>query len=281
MRKAISSAVSQRIELALIFIPGFVAELSAYRAMASLSVPAGNENQPQSPANLDSDQPRKGRVTMRDLRAVLFDMDGLLIDSERIGIRASVAAGRALGYPVDKALALRMLGLTRALRRERYTAAVPGMDFDAFEAQFNARLMREIETLGVAARPGAQELLAWLAEKRIPCVLSTSTAWPMVDARLVKAGLAPYFALRVTGDQVARSKPDPEIFLRAAALAGADIVNCLVLEDSLNGIRAGRATGAVVGMVPDLQPYDESTCGPYCDAVFATLAEVSGWITGS
>jgi len=217
---------------------------------------------------------------MHHIQAVLFDMDGLLIDSERLGIRASIAAGEALGYPVDEALALRMLGLTSAMRRERYTQAIPGMDFDAFENQFNERVMHEINTVGVAAMPGAQVLLAWLAARGLACVLATSTTGSMVEKRLLQAGIAQYFPLRVTGDRVKRSKPNPEIFLRAAELAGLEIRRCLVLEDSLNGIRAGRASGATVGMVPDLLPYDEATCGSYCDVVFQTLADVPGWLAG-
>lgn len=83
---------------------------------------------------------------------------------------------------------------------------------------------------------------------------------------------------RITGDMPLRSKPDPEPYLRAAALAGVDPAGCLVLEDSFNGIRAGRAAGCLVGMVPDTLPYDES-CKPYCDAVFDDLTQVQKWIS--
>ncbi len=214
---------------------------------------------------------------MRTIRAVLFDMDGLLIDSERIGIRASVRAGKALGYPVDEALAMQMLGLTRAGSAAKYRAAIPGMDVEAFYAAFTREMEDEIDRQGVPCMPGAQELLAWLQERGIPRVLATSTAQALADKRMERAGIARFLPLRVTGDDVAHSKPDPEIFLKAASLAAIDPEACLVLEDSVNGIRAGRAAGAVVGMVPDLTPYSDA-CAPYCDAVFRSLFEAKEWL---
>ena len=82
---------------------------------------------------------------------------------------------------------------------------------------------------------------------------------------------------RITGDMPLRSKPDPEPYLKGAELAGVQPAECLVLEDSFNGIRAGRAAGCMVGMVPDTLPYDDS-CQPYCDVVFRDLTEVKQWI---
>lgn len=214
---------------------------------------------------------------MSTIRAVLFDMDGLLVDSERIGIRASVRAGRALGYPVDEALAMQMLGLTREGSAAKYRAAIPGMDVEAFHAAFVREMEDEIEREGIPCMPGARELLVWLEARGIPCVLATSTARALADRRMERAGIARFFPLRVTGDDVVRSKPDPEIFLKAAALAETDPGACLVLEDSVNGIRAGRASGAVVGMVPDLTPYS-GACAPYCDEVFQSLFEAREWL---
>lgn len=91
---------------------------------------------------------------MSTIRAVLFDMDGLLVDSERIGIRASVRAGKALGYPVDEALAMQMLGLTREGSAAKYRAAIPGMDVEAFHAAFVREMEDEIEREGITLHAG-------------------------------------------------------------------------------------------------------------------------------
>ena len=124
---------------------------------------------------------------------------------------------------------------------------------------------------------GAAELLRWLHEHGIICVLATATQEPTAVSRLQSAGLLEYLSLRVTGNMVQNSKPHPETYLKAAEVAGVPIEECLVLEDSFNGIRAGRASGAIVGMVPDCLPFDES-CAPYCDQVFDSLLDVIRWI---
>ena len=125
---------------------------------------------------------------------------------------------------------------------------------------------------------GAKELLAWLKEHGIPCVLATSTSVELATKRLKMAGIYDCLQHYITGDMVTRSKPDPEIYLKAADAAGVPIEKCLVLEDSYNGILSGRASGAVVGMVPDMLPYDES-CADSVDAVFDSLLDVIEWIS--
>ena len=108
-------------------------------------------------------------------------------------------------------------------------------------------------------------------------MLATATKREEAECRLRDLGLWDYLPHQITGGDVSQSKPHPETYLKAAAAAGAAPENCLVLEDSFNGIRSGRAAGAVVGMVPDTLPYD-NLCQPYCDVVFNDLTEVIGWL---
>lgn len=216
---------------------------------------------------------------MRNIRAVLFDMDGLLINTERVNVECAQAAAREWGFELDGvAMARNVMGLTRDEVLSAYARLIPeGMDAEAFYRFKVEKIMERRAVEGIQPMKGAKELLTWLNAQGITCVLATSTARDSAERTLTELGMWDLLPRRITGDMIQRSKPDPEPYLRAAGLAGVDPAECLVLEDSLNGLRSGRAAGCVVGMVPDTLPYDE-TCAPYCDVVFRDLTEVREWI---
>lgn len=216
---------------------------------------------------------------MRDIRAVLFDMDGLLINTERVNVECAQAAAREWGFELDGlAMARHVMGLTRDKVLAAYAMLIPeGMDAEAFYRFKVEKIMQRRAAEGIQPMKGAKALLEWLNARGIICVLTTSTAREGAESVLRELGMWELLPKRITGDMIQRSKPDPEPYLRAAELAGVDPAQCLVLEDSLNGLRSGRAAGCVVGMVPDTLPYDE-TCEPYCDAVFRDLTEVQAWM---
>lgn len=141
---------------------------------------------------------------------------------------------------------------------KRYIAKFfPGHDpqklLDAVWAMADERFAR-----GVPCKPGLKELLAYLEEKGLPRIVASSSPRNMIEMNLQTTGVARYFHDVVCGTDVARSKPDPAIFLEAARRLDLDPRACLVLEDSFNGVRAGAAAGAVTVMVPDLaQPTEE------------------------
>lgn len=216
---------------------------------------------------------------MRNIRAVLFDMDGLLINTERVNVECAQAAAREWGFELDGvAMARNVIGLTRDEVLSAYARLIPeGMDAEAFYRFKVEKIMERRAVEGIQPMKGAEELLTWLNAQGITCVLATSTARDSAERTLTELGMWDLLPRRITGDMIQRSKPDPEPYLRAAGLAGVDPAECLVLEDSLNGLRSGRAAGCHVGMVPDTLPYDE-TCAPYCDVVFRDLTEVREWI---
>lgn len=216
---------------------------------------------------------------MRELQAVLFDMDGLLINTERMNVECAREAAREWGFELDgEQMARTVMGLTRDRVLTAYAALLPkGVDAGAFYRFKVEKLMRRYAEEGIQPMKGARELLEWLNRQGVVCVLVTSTALERAEEILRGLGLWELLPARITGDMLTRSKPDPEPYLRAAALAGAEPGRCLVLEDSLNGLRAGRAAGCVVGMVPDTLPWGEE-CRPFCDHVFEDLTRVIDWL---
>ncbi|MBR5546432.1 MAG: HAD family phosphatase [Clostridia bacterium] len=216
---------------------------------------------------------------MRKIRAVLFDMDGLLLDTEKLNIECVCLVAREMGAELQpEVVARRIMGTARAQIVAAYQSLLPdSVDGAAFYQRKNELFAKRKQQEGVKPMKGAVELLHWLHEKGIACVLVTATVGEAARERLRENGMWDLLPYRVTGDMPLPSKPDPAPYLKGAELAGVDPAECLVLEDSFNGIRSGRAAGCMVGMVPDTLPYDE-TCRPYCDAVFRDLTEVQAWM---
>ncbi|MFQ8998413.1 HAD family hydrolase [Allofournierella massiliensis] len=192
------------------------------------------------------------------IEAVLFDMDGLMFDTERMYQKAWLQAGRQMGVPMEPEIVDRLRGRNReGCARVCREAFGEDFDFDAMRTACRALMARWIEEDGLPVKPGLYELLAELERRGIPAVLATSTTRDSAWGHLQRAKVDRYFLGAVCGDEVSHSKPDPEVFLKAAALAGKDPARCMVLEDSPAGVRAGAAAGCFTVMVPDLTAPDE------------------------
>ena len=192
------------------------------------------------------------------IEAVLFDMDGLMFDTERMYQKAWLQAGRQMGAPMEPEIVDRLRGRNReGCARVCREVFGEDFDFDAMRTACRALMARWIEEDGLPVKPGLYELLAELERRGIPAVLATSTTRDSAWGHLQRAKVDRYFLGAVCGDEVSHSKPDPEVFLKAAALAGRDPARCMVLEDSPAGVRAGAAAGCFTVMVPDLTAPDE------------------------
>lgn len=192
------------------------------------------------------------------IEAVLFDMDGLMFDTERMYQKAWLQAGRQMGVPMEPEIVDRLRGRNReGCARVCREVFGEDFDFDAMRTACRALMARWIEENGLPVKPGLYELLAELERRGIPAVLATSTTRDSAWGHLQRAKVDRYFLGAVCGDEVSHSKPHPEVFLKAAALAGKDPARCLVLEDSPAGVRAGAAAGCFTVMVPDLTAPDE------------------------
>lgn len=209
-----------------------------------------------------------------DIHAVIFDMDGLMFDTERLMKAGWEEAGREMGFTLTEYHLSQMRGGTRERSSKLFEEWFHGtVDYDQGRA-IRTRYQRDsIEKHGVPVKKGLMELLSYLKEHRIPAAVATST--PRCDASRYwdMAGVTPYITASVCGDEVAKGKPDPEIFLTAAEKLQTPPKQCLILEDSLNGIRAAKAAGAWSCMVPDLTPATDEI-RPLCDIICKDLSQV-------
>lgn len=207
--------------------------------------------------------------------AVLFDMDGLLVDSEPIWTHVTDAFCQRRGQRYTAADEAACLGSGIGITMD-YLSRTYGWPLDR-EAQVTEVLDELVLHLPTAPEiPGASALLDALAAARIPIALGSSSARRVVDAALGARGWLPRFATTVSGSDVSHLKPHPEIYLTCASRLGVAPERCAVLEDSPVGCRAARAAGAHVIAVPAL-PHDArrlDTFSALADQVVPDLASV-------
>ncbi len=185
--------------------------------------------------------------------AVIFDMDGLMLETEIIYYRAWKDAATELGYEIDDALFHDMVGV-RTEECDRILLARMRNDFpmDQFRLRREERWHELAETEGIALKPGLRELLDLLDARGIPKAVATSSTRPEAEHSLTVTGLRTRFPVVISGDQVAHSKPAPDIFLAAAAALDVDPAHCVAFEDSSAGAIAASSAGMRTYIVPDL-----------------------------
>ena len=187
------------------------------------------------------------------LRAVLFDMDGLLVDSEPLWFVAEREVAERLGVPWGEADQEAMIGgsLQRTVTWLLAKAAGPATASREDVARWLVGAMARLVTgRGLPLQPGAARLLAALEAAGVPCALVTASSRAVMDAVLKVTGLS--FAVTVCGEDVRHPKPDPEPYLLAASRLGVPAPRCVVLEDSPTGVAAAQAAGCPVIAVPSV-----------------------------
>ena len=188
--------------------------------------------------------------------AAIFDMDGLMFDTEELFLHAfETDIGEELGYRFSREKMKQLIGLNQQAAVEKFPQLFPGCPEEGAVClkRFRAWMDDYIRKNGVPVKPGLRELLSWLRAENIPCALATSTATDIARGYLENAGVLDFFAAIIGGDQVKKSKPDPEIFtLAMRALGKESSETCVVFEDSRNGLLAGANGGFAVIVVPDL-----------------------------
>lgn len=187
------------------------------------------------------------------MEAVVFDMDGVIFDSENLYIKCWQTVADKYGISGIKEACLKCLGINAALTRKIMLEHF-GDDFpyDGYAKEVSALFHEQAEGGKLVQKPGVKELLGYLKEKGVKTGLASSTRRAVVVKELEEGGLLPYFDEIVGGDMVSRSKPEPDIFLKACENLDVAPEKAFAIEDSHNGIRAAYRAGMKPVMVPDL-----------------------------
>lgn len=195
----------------------------------------------------------------KQVQAVIFDMDGVIFDSERLVIECWQVVAEKHNVPDIVEICMRVQGNNREETGKRFREKY-GNDFpyDAYKKEVSALFRERYGEGRLPLKPGVVEILQELKQRHIPLALASSTRTDIVKLELDEAHLLSFFDAVLGGDMAPRSKPEPDIFLAAAKALDVAPANCYVLEDSFNGIRAANRAGMHPIMVPDMQqPTDE------------------------
>lgn len=212
------------------------------------------------------------------ITAVIYDMDGTLVDSERISQLTWEQTAEQMGAEIPQSLYRSFLGRNIASVTEMLVARLGAEELAQEALRVHAELFDKMCVTELELKPGARESIAGLREAGLAVGLATSTHRQRALPRLERFGLQDAFDSITCGNEVSHSKPEPDIFLLAAERMGADPSTCAVVEDSTNGVLAGHAAGMRVFMVPDIvQPSDEIAA--LCIAVLPSLHELTAAVT--
>ena len=188
------------------------------------------------------------------VKAVIFDMDGLMIDSERVTYEGYVIECEKLGLSMEKEFYKRVLGRTvPEIYQEFYDRYGQSFPMDDVLKRVHEYMEDLFQEEGVPVKEGLVNLLAYLKTNGYRTVVATSSTRDRVDRILEQAELAKYFDASICGDEVTKGKPNPEVFLKACQKAGVEPGEAIVLEDSEAGIQASFSAGIPVICIPDMK----------------------------
>lgn len=188
------------------------------------------------------------------IKAVIFDMDGLMIDSERVTFEGYVIECEKLGLTMEEEFYKQVLGLPLPtvfeMFYEKYGRSFP---MEKVLGEVHRYMDDRFQREGVPVKEGLRELLEYLKDNGYKTIVATSSNRDRVDRILKQTGLAEYFDDSICGDEIERGKPNPDVFLKACEKAGTAPGEAIVLEDSEAGIQAGFSAGIPVICVPDMK----------------------------
>ena len=223
---------------------------------------------------------RSSVLQLSNFSAVIFDMDGLVLDTETSYFVAWQQAAKAMGYELSKAFCLSLSGLHYKDIELKLRAGC-GADFNLQEFnRLSGIFWREhVNAHGIKIKHGFIELLEFIIQQQIPYCLATNSRAVNAYECLDFAGIKELFSIIITRDDVERGKPAPDIFLKAAWLLQAPISQCLVLEDSYAGIEAASRAGAFSVFIPSTELVDPMAV-ELCDAMMTDLAHTLLFLKG-
>jgi HAD superfamily hydrolase (TIGR01509 family) len=211
--------------------------------------------------------------------AVVFDMDGLILDTEPLYKQAWQSGCRELGYELTDGTYSTLVGRpTPACERVLLDTFGSLFPLDDFRGRWPARWRESATTDGIHTKPGLMPFLDFLRGRGIPTAVATSSEAVFTEFSLGRAGLLDAFQIVVTGDQIERGKPAPDIYLEAAKQLGVDPTRCVALEDSEAGAIAASSAGMFTLLVPDwVAPSVAARRAAH--QVFASLVEAHAFLS--
>ena len=208
----------------------------------------------------------------KKLSAVVFDMDGVLFDTERLCLIVWKKIAEKYGLDKVEEVYHKTIGRTTADTKIIVAETYPDIDVEEVYGELRQVMHCTIAEDGLPVKPYAEEILIALKERGVPTALASSTRQATVEAQLEMAGFTKYFDAVIGGDTIEHSKPAPDIYLAACERLGVKPEEAAAVEDSFNGIRSAHAAGLYAVMVPDLlQPDDEMKT--LADVIAADLNE--------
>ncbi len=210
-----------------------------------------------------------------DIKAVLFDMDGLMVDTESLATEAFIHSAKKQGYDMTKEETLLVLGFTTKSIYEFWENYFKNSDVSGKQLVDDHYKYIEniLFTTGPRKMPYIEELLKYLKESNYKVAVASSSNMDHIINNMEKTGLKKYIDEFASGAEVENGKPAPDVFLLAAERLGVKPEECLVLEDSKAGVLAGSSAGAKVIMVPDMFKPDEE-CKERTYRIVGNLGEV-------
>ncbi len=213
--------------------------------------------------------------SVKEIKAALFDMDGLLIDSEKVYRDCWIQAAQELGYAFDEEKALALRSLDKTLANALFINWFS--DKTAYERVKERRkeIMNEkIKQEPLQGKPGVRSLICELEKRGIKSAVVTASPQKRARMHLGSVGLNGLFETIITTEDVKKGKPFPDVYLYAAGKLGVKPEECLAFEDSPNGVKSAHEAGCQTVLIPDLTPVTEELM-PYVDYVYGSLADLA------
>lgn len=192
-------------------------------------------------------------------QAAIFDMDGLLLDTERVCLTVFEEACHAVGIPFLRDVYLSVIGRNAAGIEQALKAGYGSqLDYPTLHKEWRQRYNAVVKHQAIPVKAGVIELLQWLKAHKIPTAVATSTQKEIASIKLRLAQIDHYFDSLTTGCEVTHGKPDPEIYFLAAKRLGVAPTQCVAFEDSNNGVRSAMGAQMLTFQIPDLvEPNEE------------------------
>lgn len=211
-------------------------------------------------------------------KAVIFDMDGVILDSETMVFECWKVVADKYGIKEIEDACTECLGINSVETKQRFLKRYgEGFPYDTYKSEMSAMFHQRATEGKLQLKPGVKELLGFLKQEGFFIALATSTRKVVAEAELKAVGVLDFFDELVCGDMVEKSKPEPDIYLAAAKAIQQTPKDCYAIEDSYNGVRSAYGAGMDVIMVIDrLQPNDEMK--EKCFSICSSLTEVQKMI---